>query len=120
MQLSHQRSRDALLRMKDFANNHSEIPATTIWPQCVTELDAVNADFDSHAAAEAAHDGAKLQGTDLRGGARRTLYELMLQIVRTARAIAIDHLGFNRPFRMPENEGNSHCRESLGLRSKIN
>lgn len=105
MQKSHQQAREMFLRLKDFAGNHPEIPAETIWPGCVTEINTVINDLDGHAAAEAAHDGAKVQDTELRGAASADLRELMLATVRTARAIALDHPGFNARFRMPQNEG---------------
>ena len=61
MQTTHHHRRDTFLRMKEFADSHTDIPAGTLWSQLLTELNTVNAYFDSHAAAETAHDGAKLQ-----------------------------------------------------------
>ena len=105
MEKSHQQAREMFLRLKDFARNHPEIPAETIWPGCVTQINTVISDLDGHVAAEAVHDGAKLQDTELRSAAHDALRELMLATVRTARAIALDHPGFNARFRMPQNEG---------------
>ena len=102
MQTSHHRRRETFLRLKDFAASHSDIPATTVWPQLVTDLNTVNTDLEGHAASEAANQGAALQGTDLRGAARAALREDLEAIVRTARAIDEDHPGFKAKFRMPD------------------
>jgi len=101
MQTLHQRRRETFLRLKDFAATHPDIPATTVWPHLVTELDTVISDLGSHIADEAAHDGAASQGTDLRSSAREALRESMERIARTARALNEGHPGFNAQFRMP-------------------
>src|ERR1041385_3101234 len=101
MQTSHQRRREMFLRLKEFAATHTDIDAVTAWPPLVIRINTICSDLDGHAAAEAAHDGAALQGTDIRGSARSALREAVERIVRTARGIAEKHPGFNAQFRMP-------------------
>jgi len=105
MQTLHQHRRETFLRLKDFANTHPDIPATTVWPQLVAELDSVISNLGGHAAAQAAHDGAALQRTDARDAARSALHEGMEKWTRSARAIAEKHPGFNEPFRLPIGKG---------------
>jgi len=101
MQTSHHRRREMFLRLKDFAATHTDISVVTAWPPLAAAMNTVCSDLDSHAASEAAHDGAALQGTDFRDSARSALHEGMERFVRTARGIAEAHPGFNAQFRMP-------------------
>jgi hypothetical protein len=101
MQTSHHRRREMFLRLKDFAATHTDISTVPAWPPLVTGINTVCNDLEGHVAAEAAHGGAALQGTDIRGSARSALREGMERLVRTARGIAEQHPGFNAQFRTP-------------------
>src|SRR6266849_3818593 len=101
MEDSHHRRREMLLRLKDFGAGHTDIPATTVWPQLTTDLNTVISELDGHAASEASGHGAALEGTSTRAAAREALREDLEAISRTARAIAEDRPGFDSKFRLP-------------------
>lgn len=94
MEDKHHRRREMFLRLKAFANNHAEIPPTTVWPQLVTELDSVNTDLAEQVAAEESGHSVKRIGTASRDDAREYLKDLVEAIVRTARAIDETRPGF--------------------------
>jgi hypothetical protein len=100
MEDRHHRRREAFLRMKAFANNHPENPAT-IWPQLVTELDSVNANLAEQVAAEESGHSVKRTGTASRDDAREDLRDLAEAIVRTARAVDETKPGFADGYRSP-------------------
>jgi hypothetical protein len=102
MRTSHQRRRETFLRLKDFAATHTDIAVVAAWPPLVTEIQTVITNLEGYTADQSSHDGAALQGTDLRGSARSALREAIERIVRTARGIAEKHPGFDAKFRMPE------------------
>jgi len=101
MEDRHHRRREMFLRMKAFANNHTDIPATTVWPQLVTELDSVNNDLAEQVAAEESGHSVKRTGTASRDDAREDLKDLVEAIVRTARAIDETKPGFADGYRAP-------------------
>ena len=101
MEDSHHRRREMFLRLKDFSDGHTDIPATTVWPQLVTNLNTVISELDGHAASEASGRGSALEGTATRAAAREALREDLEAISRTARAIAEDRPGFDSKFRLP-------------------
>lgn len=99
MEDKHHRRRETFLRLKAFANNHPEIPATTVWPQLVTELDSVNAALAEQVAAEESGHSTKRTGTASRDDAREDLRDLVEATVRTARAIDETKPGFAEGYR---------------------
>lgn len=99
MEDKHHRRREAFLRLKAFANNHPDIPATTVWAQLVTELDSVNADLAEQVAAEESGHSVKRTGTASRDSAREDLKDRVEAIVRTARAIDETKPGFADGYR---------------------
>ena len=101
MEDRHHRRREMFLRLKAFANNHTDIPATTVWPQVVTELDSVNADLAEQVAAEESGHSVKRTGTATRDDAREDLRDLAEAIVRTARAVDETKSGFADGYRAP-------------------
>jgi hypothetical protein len=100
MEDKHHRNREMFLRLKDFGASHTDIPATTIWPQLITDLNSVIADLDSNVSFEEVGKGAALAGTTTRHAARQALREDIDAIVRTARVIGEDQPGFDDKFRM--------------------
>jgi hypothetical protein len=100
MEDRHHRRREMFLRLKAFANNHPENPAT-VWPQLVTELDSVNADLAEQIADEESGHSVKRTGTASRDDAREDLKDLVEAIVRTARAIDETKPGFAEGYRGP-------------------
>jgi hypothetical protein len=101
MEDRHHRSREMFLRLTDFGISHTEIPATTVWPQLTTDMNSVLAELNSHVSSEEVGKGAKLSGTTTRGAGREALHEDIEAIVRTARVIGEDQPGFDDKFRMP-------------------
>ena len=101
MEDKHHRRREAFLRMKAFANNHTEIPPTTVWPGLVTELDSVNSDLAELVAAEELGHSTRRTGTANRDDARDDLEDLVESIVRTARAVGETKPGFADGYRAP-------------------
>jgi len=101
MEDSHHRRREMFLRLKDFSASHTDIPATTVWPQLVTDLNTVISELDGHAAPEESGRGSALEGTATRAAAREALREDLEAISRTGRAIAEDRPGFDTKFRLP-------------------
>ena len=85
MEDRHHRNREMFLRLKAFGASHTDIPATTVWPQLLTDLNSVTADLDGHVSSEEVGKGTKLAGTATRGAAREALREDIEAIVRTAR-----------------------------------
>jgi hypothetical protein len=104
MEDRHHRNREMFLRLKAFGASHTEIPATTIWPQLLTDLNSVIADLDGHVSSEEVGKGAKLAGTATRGAAREALRDDVEAIVRTARVIGETKPGFDDRFRMPRGD----------------
>src|SRR5436190_16412281 len=94
MEDRHHRRREMFLRLKAFANNHTDIPATTVWPQVVTDLDSINTDLAEQVASEESGHSTKRTGTASRDDARADLRDLAEAIVRTARAIDETKPGF--------------------------
>lgn len=101
MEESHHRCREMFQRLHVFAANHTEIPATTVWPQLVTGVDSVIANLAAQVADEESGRGAALTGTASRENAREDLRDLVEAIVRTARAIGEGKPGFDEAYRMP-------------------
>jgi len=62
MEDKHHRNREMFLRLKDFGASHTDIPATTVWPQLLTDLNSVIADLDSNVSSEEVGKGAALAG----------------------------------------------------------
>src|SRR5256885_8948204 len=104
MEDRHHRNREMFLRLKAFAAAHPEIPATTIWPQLVTDLNSAIIGLDGHVSSEEVGKGTKLAGTATRGAAREALRETIEAIVHTARVIGEDKPGFDDKFRMPRGD----------------
>ena len=104
MEDRHHRNREMFLRLKAFGASHTDIPATTVWPQLLTDLNSVIADLDGHVSSEEVGKGAKLSGTATRGAAREVLREDIEAIVRTARVIGETKPGFDDKFRMPRGD----------------
>jgi hypothetical protein len=104
MEDRHHRNREMFLRLKAFAASHTDIPATTVWPQLLTDLNSVIADLDGQVSSEEVGKGAKLAGTATRGAAREALREDIEAIVRTARVIGETTPGFDDKFRMPRGD----------------
>jgi hypothetical protein len=104
MEDRHHRNREMFLRLKAFGAAHTEIPATTVWPQLLTDLNSVIADLDGHVSSEEVGKGAKLAGTATRGAAREALRDDVEAIVRTARVIGETEPGFDDRFRMPRGD----------------
>jgi hypothetical protein len=114
MEDRHHRNREMFLRLKAFAAAHTDIPATTVWPQLLTDLNSVIADLDGQVSSEEVGKGAKLAGTATRGAAREGLREDIEAIVRTARVIGETEQGFDDNFRMPRGD-NDQAMLDLGL-----
>jgi hypothetical protein len=104
MEDRHHRNREMFLRLKAFGASHTDIPATTVWPQLLTDLNSVIANLDGHVSSEEVGKGAKLAGTTTRAAAREALREDIEAIVRTARIIGETKLGFDDKFRMPRGD----------------
>jgi hypothetical protein len=104
MEDRHHRNREMFLRLKAFGASHTDIPATTVWPQLQTDLNSVIAGLDGHVSSEEVGKGAKLAGTTTRGAGREALREDIEAIVRTARVIGEDKPGFDDQFRMPRGD----------------
>ncbi|HEV7475153.1 MAG TPA: hypothetical protein VGN90_13960 [Pyrinomonadaceae bacterium] len=104
MEDRHHRNREMFLRLKAFGASHPNIPATTVWPQLVTDLNSVIADLDGQVSSEEVGKGAKLAGTATRSAAREALREDVEAIVRTARVIGETKPGFDDRFRMPRGD----------------
>jgi hypothetical protein len=101
MEDRHHRNREMFLRLKAFGAAHPEIPATTVWPQLLTDLNSVIADQDSNVTSEEVGKGAARADTSTRHAARQALREDVEAIVRTSRVIGEEHPGFDDKFRMP-------------------
>ena len=86
MEDRHHRRREMFLRLKAFANNHPENPAT-VWPEIITELDSVNSNLAEQVAAEESGHSVTRTGTASRDDAREDLRDLCDAIVRTVRAV---------------------------------
>ena len=104
MEDRHHRNGETFLRLKAFSLAHPEIPATSIWPQLVTELNSVIADLDGHVSSEELGKGAKRAGTNSREAARQALREDLDAIVNTARVIGETKPGFDDRFRRPHGD----------------
>lgn len=104
MEDRHHRNREMFLRLKAFGASHTDIPATTVWPQLLTDLNSVIADLDGHVSSEEIGKGAKLAGTTTRAAVREALREDIEAIVRTARVIGETKPGFDDKFRMPRGD----------------
>jgi hypothetical protein len=104
MEDRHHRNREMFLRLKDFGASHTDIPATTIWPQLLTDLNSVIGDLDGHVSSQEVGKGAAFAGTTTRHAARQALREDIEAIVRTARVIGEDKPGFDDKFRMPRGD----------------
>lgn len=101
MEDSQHRSREMFLRLKDFSASHTDIPATTVWPQLLTNLNSVIVALDGHVTSEEIGKGGALAGTATREASREALREDIEAIVRTARVIGEDQPGFDEKFRRP-------------------
>jgi len=101
MEDRHHRNREMFLRLKDFGASHTEIPATTIWPQLLTDMNSVLVYLHGHVSSEQVGTGAAFAGTMSRAAAREALREDIEAIVRTAHVIGEDKPGFDDKFRMP-------------------
>lgn len=104
MEDRHHRSREMFLRLKDFGASHTEVPATTIWPQLLTDMNSVLADLHGHVSSEQVGKGTAFAGTTTRAAGREALREDIEAIVRTARVIGEDKPGFDDKFRMPRGD----------------
>jgi hypothetical protein len=114
------RSREMFLRLKDFGASHTDIPATTVWPQLITDLNSVIADLDGHVSSEQVGKGAALAGTTTRHAARQALREDIEAIVRTARVIGETKPGFDDKFRMPRGDNDQAMLDlALGIAAVI-
>jgi hypothetical protein len=107
MEDRHHRNREMFLRLKDFAAAHTDIPATTIWPQLVTDLNSMLTDQDANATSEQVGKGSKLAGTTGREAGREALREDIDPIVRTARVIGERKPGFDDRFRTPRGDNDN-------------
>lgn len=101
MEDRHHRNREMFLRLKDFGASHTDIPATTVWPQLLTDMNSVIAALDGHVSSEEVGKGTKLAGTATRGAGREALREDIEAIVLTARVVGETKPGFDDKFRMP-------------------
>lgn len=120
MEDRHHRNREMFLRLKAFAASHTDIPATTVWPQLLTDLNSVNADLDDHVSSEEVGKGSKLAGTATRGTAREALREDIEAIVRTARVIGETEPGFDDKFRMPRGSNDQAMLDlAIGIASLV-
>jgi hypothetical protein len=114
------RNREMFLRLKDFGASHTDIPATTVWPQLITDLNSVIADLDGHVSSEQVGKGAALAGTTTRHAARQALREDIEAIVRTARVIGETKPGFDDKFRMPRGDNDQAMLDlALGIAAVI-
>lgn len=114
------RNREMFLRLKDFGASHTDIPATTVWPQLITDLNSVIADLDAHVSSEQVGKGAALAGTTTRHAARQALREDIEAIVRTARVIGEDKPGFDDKFRMPRGDNDQAMLDlALGIAASV-
>jgi len=104
MEDRHHRNREMFLRLKAFGASHTDIPATTVWPQLLTDLNSVIAELDGHVSSEEVGKGSKLAGTTTRGAAREALRDDVKAIVGTARVIGETRPGFDDKFRMPRGD----------------
>jgi hypothetical protein len=120
MEDRHHRNREMFLRLKDFGASHPDIPATTVWPQLLTDLNSVIADLDGHVSSEEVGKGAALAGTTTRHAARQALREDLEAIVRTARVIGEDQPGFDDKFRMPRGTNDQAMLDlALGIATSV-
>lgn len=114
------RNREMFLRLKDFGASHTDIPATTIWPQLLTDLNSVIANLGGHVSSQEVGKGAALAGTTTRHAARQALREDIEAIVRTARVIGEDQPGFDDKFRMPRSENDQAMLDlALGIAALV-
>jgi hypothetical protein len=101
MEDRHHRNREMFRRLQAFGASHTNIPATTVWPQLLTDLNSILAELDAHVSSEEVDKGGALAGTVTRASAREALREAIEAIVRTARVIGETKPGFDEQFRMP-------------------
>jgi len=104
MEDRHHRNREMFLRLKAFGASHTDIPATTVWPQLLTDLNSVIFELNSHVSSEEVGKGSKLAGTATRAVAREALRDDIEAIVHTARVIGETTPGFDDKFRRPRGD----------------
>jgi hypothetical protein len=120
MEDRHHRNREMFLRLKAFAASHTDIPATTVWPQLQTDLNSVISGLDGQVSSEEVGKGAKLAGTSTRGAAREGLRDDIEAIVRTARVIGETEPGFDDNFRMPRGDNDQAMLDlALGIAALV-
>jgi hypothetical protein len=99
---SENRSHQAFTRSQGFGIGHaSDFAPTSVAAQLFATLATIVSTLDSHAAAQASSRGSAREGTTTRGQAREELRADLVNINRTARALADEVPGINDKFRVP-------------------
>ena len=91
-----------LTRVREFGTRHaSDFPADSFGGQIFSEVGAVITELAGHATTQSVGRGSAREHTVSKATARAALYEHLLAINVTARALALDTPGLETKFRMP-------------------
>ena len=93
-----------LIRVREFGARHaSDFPADAFGGQTFSEVGAVITELAGYATTQSVGRGSARERTVSQATARAALYEHLLAINVTARALALDTPGLETKFRMPRN-----------------
>jgi len=107
MKDSERRSYEMLMRVRDFGEARAaSFPAGTRGNELFATVKQVVTELDEHARDQTTGRTTEAEGTAGRAAAREALYEDLLEISRTARAMAFDTPGLDARFRMPRGNRN--------------
>jgi hypothetical protein len=96
-----------LVRVDDFGDlRAASFPAGTRGNELFAAVKQVVSELEKHARDQTAGRSAGAEGTASRAAAREALYEDLLEISRTARAMAFDTPGVDERFRVPRGNRN--------------
>jgi hypothetical protein len=107
MKDSERRSYEMIARVRDFCEARAaSFAAGTRGQELFSTLKQVVTELDTHARDQTSRRSAGAEGTTSRATAREALYEDLLAISRTARAMAFDSPGLEERFRLPRGNRN--------------
>jgi hypothetical protein len=110
MKDSEKRRHEMLTRVRDFGEvRAASFPDGTRGNELFADLNQVVTELDTHARDQSSGRSAGAQGTTSRAMAREALYEDLLAISRTARAMAFDTPGLEERFRLPRGNRNDQA-----------
>src|SRR5215831_18684391 len=109
MNLRAKRQYEMLARVHTFGRNHArQFPADTVGGRMFAAVGKCLLDVTRHQAARASGRKGARGATTPWLVARRGLRQRLQALRRTARALALDTPGFDRPFQLPRGNGDKH------------